>query len=433
MLSKFILAFAVLAATPAIAGLDIQRWTTPQGARVSFVENHDLPMLDMNVAFDAGSARDSREKSGLANFTRGMLNLGAGPYGERDIAEKLADVGAEMGGQLDADRAGYTLRTLSGAAERNQALNVLAAILAAPHFEAAILEREKARAVAGLEEAQTKPDYIGGKAFKAAIYGNHPYALDEGGEVATVNALTRDDLVTFHRTHYRAKNMSIALMGDVSRAEAEAIAEQLAAGLPPGEAPPPLPPVVTAEQGTEKVIPHHATQSHLFMGLPGLRRDDPDYFSLYVGNYILGGGGFDSRLMKDIRDRQGLAYSVYSYFMPMRERGPFQIGLQTRRETTDRAVASARAEIARYLADGPSEAELTQAKNNIVGGFPLRIDSNKKILEYLAVIGFYRLPTNWLDTYTAQVAAVTRDDILRAFRTRVAPAQMSTVIVGGQP
>jgi zinc protease len=428
----FALFLTLLVSPAAWAGLSIQHWTTPQGARVYFVENHDLPMLDVSVDFSAGGARDSRQKSGLANLTRHVMGLGAGAHSERDIAEKLADVGALLSGRLDADRAGFSLRTLSGKAERDQALSLLGAILAAPRFDAAILEREKARVIAGLEEAATKPETLGGKAFQAALYGDHPYALDESGEVASVRGLSRDDLVAFHRDHYRARNMVVALMGDISRQEAERLAEGLAAGLPTGDAPAPIPPVSPADTGVERVIPHHATQSHLFMGLPGLKREDPDYFALYVGNYVLGGGGFDSRLNEAIRQKKGLAYSVYSYFMPMEQMGPFQIGLQTRRDATREAVDTARAELARFLEEGPSEAELVQAKNNLIGGFPLRIDSNKKILEYLAVIGFYRLPLDWLDTYSAKVDAVTRDDILRAFRARVRPEAMMTVIVGGQ-
>lgn len=419
-------------APAAWAGLNIQHWTTPQGARVYFVENHDLPMLDVSVDFSAGSARDSRARSGLASLTRHLMGLGAGDYSERDIAEKLADVGAVLSGRLDADRAGFTLRTLSGKAERDQALGVLAAILAKPRFDAAILEREKARVIAGLEEAATKPEHIGSKAFQAALYGDHPYALEESGEVDSVRGLNRGDLAAFHAAHYRARNMVLALMGDISRPEAEALASALAAGLPPGEAPPAIPPVKVAGKGVERVIPHHATQSHLFMGMAVFTRDDPDYFPLHVGNYVLGGGGFDSRLNESIRQRKGLAYSVYSYFIPMEQPGPFQIGLQTRRDATREAVDTARTELARYLADGPSDAELAQAKNNLIGGFPLRIDSNKKILDYLAVIGFYRLPLDWLDRYSARVEAVTRDDILRAFRTRVRPEAMSTIIVGGQ-
>lgn len=433
-LPKALLTFclALLLSSTAWAGLDIQQWSTPQGARVYFVQNHDLPMLDVSVDFAAGSARDSRQTSGLAQLTRHVMGLGAGHYSERDIAERLADVGAVLSGRLDADRAGFSLRTLSSPAERDQAVSVLAAILTAPRFDAAILEREQARVIAALEEAATKPESIGEKAFQAALYGEHPYALDESGEVESVRALKREDLASFHGAHYRAANMVLAIMGDISRADAEALAIQLTRDLPAGAAPPPIPPVTVAERGVERVIPHHATQSHLFMGLPGLKREDPDYFPLHVGNYILGGGGFDSRLTEAVRQKKGLAYSVYSYFLPMRELGPFRIGLQTRRATTLEAVETARAELARYLEEGPSEAELAQARNNLIGGFPLRIDSNRKILDHLAMIGFYQLPLDWLDTYSAQVAAVSREDIARAFRARLRPEAMSTIIVGGQ-
>ena len=431
-LMRLLVGLMLLGALPAWAGLNIQHWVTSQGARVYFVENHDLPMLDVSVDFDAGSARDSREKSGLASLTRHVMTLGAGSYSEKDIAERMADVGAGFSGRFDADRAGFQLRTLSGEAERDQALDVMAAVLSAPRFEPDIVAREKARVIAALQEAATKPETIGTKAFSVAIYGDHPYALPEGGEPETVAGLAAEDMRAFYATHYRAKAMVLAIMGDVSRPDAERLAERLASGLPPGDAPVPIPSVSARATGSERVIPHPATQSHLFMGMPGMTREDPDYFPLYVGNYVLGGGGFDSRLMEEVRQKKGLAYSVYSYFAPMREAGPFQIGLQTRRGTTDEAVRTTREVLARYLREGPAEAELAQARNNLVGGFPLRLDSNKKILEYLAVIGFYRLPLDWLDTYTAKVEAVSREDILRAFGTRVRPESLSTVVVGGQ-
>ncbi|HNQ04907.1 MAG TPA: pitrilysin family protein [Thiobacillaceae bacterium] len=429
---RLLAAVLILAAGPACAGLDIQHWRTSQGARVYFVENHDLPMLDLEVDFPAGSARDSRELSGLASLTRHVMVLGAGSYSERDIAERLADVGAVFSGQFDADRAGFKLRSLSSAHELEQAMAVLRAVLTTPHFEAAVVEREKARAIAALREAATKPEIIGEKAFSAAIYGEHPYALPEAGEPESVARLTPESMAAFHQTYYRARNMSLAIMGDISRAQAEALAEHLAADLPPGEAAPPIPPVTTALPGTQQVIAHPASQSHLFLGQPGMTRHDPDYFPLLVGNYILGGGGFDSRLMEEVRQKKGLAYSVYSYFQPMQAAGPFQIGLQTRRETTREALRTVQEVLARYLREGPDEAELAQAKNNLVGGFPLRLDSNKKILDYLAVIGFYQLPLNWLETYIPQVEAVTRAGILDAFQRRIRPEALSTVVVGGQ-
>lgn len=423
---------AWLLAPLAWAGLDIQHWITSQGARVYFVENHDLPMLDVSVAFDAGSARDTLDKAGLASLTRSLMSKGAGPWNEQEVAERLADVGAVLSGSFDADRAGFTLRSLSSPPEREPAVSVLKAMISSPHFPEDVLEREKARAIAGLKEAATKPDYLGDKAFQAAIFGNHPYALPESGEVETIAKLSRADLDDFYRRHYRAKNLVVALMGDISRSEAERIADELASCLPEGEAAAALPPVPVPATGSEQVIPHHATQSHILVGMLGMKRDDPDYFPLLVGNYVLGGGGFDSRMLIEIRQKRGLAYSAYSYFMPMREAGSFQMGLQTKRESTGEALQVVRDTLGHFLADGPSEAELTQAKNNLMGSFPLRLDSNKKILEHLALIGFYRLPLDWLETYTKKVEAVTRADILKAFRARVRPELLSTVIVGGQ-
>lgn len=417
-------------APAAWAGLGIQHWTNAHGARVYFVENHDLPMLDLSVTFDAGSARDTPEKSGLANLTRGMLSLGAGTWSEQEISERLADVGAVMSGFFDADRAGFGLRTLSAPPEREPALTVLRTILAAPRFPEAILAREKARTLAELREAATKPEYLGEKAFQAAIYGAHPYALPESGEEATVAALTRGDLEDFHRRHYRAANMVLALMGDISRGEAERIADALSAALPAGGAPSALPPVAPVV-AREQVVPHHASQSHLFIGMVGMKRDDPDYFPLLVGNYVLGGGGFDSRMLIEIRQKRGLAYSAYSYLAPMREAGPFQVGLQTRREATAEALEVTRRTLRDFVTEGPSEAELIQAKNHLMGSFPLRLDSNKKILEHLAMLGFYGLPLDWLDNYPRQVETVTREQVMRAFQRRLRPESMSTVVVGG--
>lgn len=429
--SLIILALCCLA-LPARAGLDIQHWRLPQGGLVYFVENHDLPMIDISVDFSAGSARDTPATSGLAASTNSMMRLGAGPWSEQQLAERLADAGANLSGRFDQDRGGYTLRTLSSPDERSAGLSVLQAVLTQPRFAPAILEREMQRAVAAIREASVKPDYQGAKAFQTAIFGAHPYALPEEGEIETLNKLHSEDLLAFHRNYYVASNMVLAIMGDMTRGEVEVFANALAAALPQGAAPPDLPPVSALGQSVDTLLPHHASQSHLFMGMPGIKRIDPDYFPLLVGNYILGGGGFDSRLLIEIRQKRGLAYSAYSYFSPLQQLGPFQIGLQTRRDATDEAVKVVRETLRRFIDEGPSQAELAQAKSNLVGGFPLRLDSNKKIQEHLALIGFYRLPLDWLETYPKAVEAVTRDDIVRAFRERVKPEAMVTVIVGGQ-
>lgn len=411
------------------AALAIQNWQTPQGARVYFVESRELPILDVAVSFPAGSARDPAGKAGLAQLTHGLLDQGADGLSDTAIAHRLADVGAVLGGSFDRDRAAVTVRTLSSVAEKGVALDTLARVLQRPDFPQPVVEREKARLISAIREAEADPGTVAGKAFYRALYGDHPYAHDESGEPATVGRLQRDDLQAFYRAHYSAPNAVIALMGDISRSEAEAIALRLAAGLSGVAAVAALPQPVPAA-ATELRIDHPSTQSHVLVGALGMARNDPDFFPLFVGNYVLGGGGFDSRLMREVRDKRGYAYSAYSYFLPMMEAGPFQLGLQTKLEQTDAALELARETLRQFVAEGPSEAELEQARSNLTGGFPLRIDSNRKILDYLSLIGFYTLPLDYLDTWVDKVNAVDVTAVKQAFSRRIDPDRLVTVVVG---
>jgi zinc protease len=419
----------VLVVPAAQAALAIEHWRTSQGAAVYFVESRDLPMLDVAVDFPAGSARDPAAKHGLANLAHALLDQGAGGLSETEIAHRLADSGAILGGRLDRDRAGVTLRTLSSTAERETALDLLVRVLQQPAYDPAVLAREKRRLDAALSEEAANPGDVASKAFFHALYGDHPYAHDEKGDAASIERIQRADLVDFHRRHYSAPNAVIALMGDIDRAGAEAIAERIAAGLPCGDVVPPLP-LPAPAAGTEERIPHPSTQSHVLLGALGMARDDPEFFPLFVGNYVLGGGGFDSRLMREVRDKRGFAYSTYSYFSPLSLAGPFVLGLQTKTEQTGDALQVARETLSQFIAAGPSEEELAQARANLTGGFPLRIDSNRKILDYLTMIGFYGLPLDYLDTWIAQVEAVDVAAVKRAFAARIDPDKLVTVVVG---
>jgi len=426
-------AVLLLAAVPAWAILPIQHWQTAAGARVYFVENHDLPMLDLSVEFPAGSGYDRAEKSGTAAMTNRLLRLGADGLSEDEIARRLADVGAQLGGRFETDRAGLALRTLSSTRERREAIGIFARILARPEFPAEVLEREKVRLIGALKEADTKPDTIAALNFYRLVYGEHPYALRSAGEVATVEKLAREDLAGFHRRHYAARYAVVALIGDVTRAEAELIAEEVTRALPQaGGDEPLLPPVRELASGATRLIAHPASQAHILLGAPGIRRDDPDYFPLFVGNYVLGGGGFVSRITEEVRQKRGLAYSAYSYFSPLRQPGPFVIGLQTQRGQAQEALGIVRKTLREFVARGPTEQELTAAKQNITGGFPLRIDSNRKIHEYLALIGFYRLPLTYLEDFVRNVERVTAAEVRDAFQRRVRPERMVTVVVGAE-
>lgn len=441
MLKKLMLIALLGASSLAQAALDIQHWTLENGARVYFVENHSIPMLDVNVEFDAGSRRDPAGKAGLSSLTSGLLARGLQPatladgtlepaLSEAELSNALADIAAQRGGGAGSDRAGASVRTLSQPATRDEAIRLLARLLAHPAFPEDLFKRDQARTIAAIRDALTRPEAIASKAFWRLAYGNHPYGAE--ATVESVATITRDDLLQFHRTHYVANHAVIAMIGDVTRAEAEVIARELTRRLPQGQPLPALP-AVALPSGAEERIPHPASQSHLLVGMPALARNDPDAIALTVGNYVLGGGGFVSRLTREVREKRGLSYSAYSYFNPMAQAGPYMAGLQTRKDQSDEALKVVRDTIAAFLQDGPTEAELKAAKDNLIGGFALRIDNNRKILENIATIGFYRMPLDYLDRWSAKVEQVTVADVRAAFARKLALDKMITVIVGSEP
>lgn len=412
----------------AVARVDIQHWVAPSGVRVYLVESHALPMVDIQVDFAAGGALDPADKAGLAALTRGLLEGGAGGLDEGAIADRLADLGARLGGGADDDRLSLSLRTLSNPAQRDGAIDLMQTLLTQPSFPEAVVEREKARTIAGLKEAETQPGSIAARRFSAAIYGAHPYGND--ASVESVGRIGREDLVAFHHRYFVSARASVTLVGDVDRAEAERIADRLTGALPKGEAASPLPAPRLPEAQVIRVA-NPSAQAHIFLGMPVLTRDDPDYFPLLVGNYVLGGGGFVSRLTHEVREKRGLAYSAYSYLQPARVAGPFQVGLQTKGSQTDQALAVVDETLRGFLAQGPTAREVAAARDNLVNGFGLRLDSNRKILDYVAMIGFYGLPLDWLDSYPKAIARVTPEAVREAFQRRIQPAHLVTVVVGG--
>ncbi len=422
-------AFALLSAA-AQALPDIQRWSTEKGAKVLFVAAPELPMVDIRLVFDAGSARDG-DQPGVARLTSALLDQGAGGLGADEIARGLEQRGAVLGGGSERDMAWLSLRSLIDPELLEPSLGLFGKVLAHPDFPEQDFARERKRMLIGLQYEKQKPGAIAKKTFYHELYGDHPYASHPAGTEASVKALGVDDLRAFYRRYYVARNATVVIVGALERAQAEGIASRLADSLPAGEKAPPLPPVEAATEARETFIEHPSTQSHVLMGQPGLRRKDPDYFPLYVGNHILGGSGLVSRISDEIREKRGLAYSAYSYFIPMAQQGPFMLGFQTRNDQRDEALAVLRQTLAEFVEKGPTEKELKAAKNNIVSGFPLRVASNSKISEYLAVIGFYDLPLDYLQRFTGKVEAVTVEQIRDAWQRRIHPQRMVTVVVGG--
>jgi zinc protease len=429
-LSLALIALASLWVTAADALPVIQTWNTEKGAKVLFVEAPELPMVDIRLVFDAGGARDGKQ-AGVASLTNALLDQGAAGLNADDIARGFEQRGANLGNGSERDMAWLSLRSLTEAKILEPALELFGKVLARADFPEADFKREQQRMLVGLEYQKQRPKSIVKKAFYRNLYADHPYASDPSGTKESVEALTVQALRDFYQRYYVARNATVVIVGDVSRKQAQTIAARLADALPQGDRAPALAKVAELPEAEQVFIEHPSSQSHVLMGVPGLRRKDPDYFPLYVGNHILGGSGLVSRISEEIREKRGLSYSAYSYFIPMRHKGPYMLGFQTRNDQRDEALTVLRQTLQTFIKDGPTQQELESSKNNIVGGFPLRVSSNGKIAEYLAVIGFYDLPLDYLASFTKKVQAVTAEQIRDAFKRRVQSPRMVTVIVGG--
>lgn len=408
----------------------IETWTTASGARVLLVSTPDLPIVDLRLAFDAGSARDDATP-GLAGFTNGLLFDGADGLDAQAIASGFERLGAQYGAQAQRDMAVVSLRSLSDRPLLDPAIDLLARVLAGPQFPEAAVARARRTLEVALAQEREQPAQLASRAFYQAAYRSHPYSSWPNGEPEALSLLTGEAARGFYGRYYVARNAVVALVGDLDRPAAQALVERLLAGLPAGEQAPALTAVLPLAQAVNERIRHPSAQAHLLLGAPVLARDDPDYFPLVVGNHVLGGSGLVSRVSNVIREQRGLAYSAYSYFMPMRAAGPFVMGLQTRGDQAGEATALLRQTLDEFVTEGPTAAELEAAKRNLSGGFPLRLDSNREIVEYLAMLGFYRLPLDWLDRYVERVNAVTVEQVRDAFERRVNPEQMVLIRVGG--
>jgi zinc protease len=434
-IKKIIIVVCVLFANSVFASPDIQYWKTTNGAKVYFVPSNDIPMVDVRIVFDAGSARDieiGENLFGVALMTNGLLSEGAAGDDAQVLAEKFEAVGAAFGNGALKDMAWLSVRSLRDDKYLQPALNNLKNILSFPEFYKTSFNRELQRLKISVKASKQSPSSIASQRFYAELYGDHPYAQPSEGTEESLKKLKLDQLKKFYKKYYVANNAVIAIVGQLTTDEARKIAADLVADIASGEHARALPEVKPLTESKTIHIDFPSRQSSVLMGQPGMARGDADYYALYLANHAFGGSGFGSRLMQEVRENRGLVYSVYSYFTPMHVAGPFQIGLKTRNDQLDEAMNIVHKELNKYIAEGPDEDELQDSLKNITGGFPLRIDSNKKIVEYLSVIGFYDLPIDYLDTYVGHVNEQTTETVKDAMKRRIHPDKMLTVIVGGK-
>ncbi|AZD25089.1 Zinc protease [Pseudomonas chlororaphis subsp. aurantiaca] len=413
---------------PSRRSLDIKTWSTAEGAKVLFVEAHELPMFDMRLTFAAGSSQDG-DAPGLAMLTNAMLNEGVAGKDVGAIAEGFEGLGADFGNGAYKDMAIASLRSLSAPDKRTPALQLFADVVGKPTFPADSLARIKNQMLAGFEYQKQNPGKLASLELMNRLYGSHPYAHSSDGTAQSVPPISLAQLRAFHAKAYAAGNVVIALVGDLSRNDAEAIAAQISSALPKGPALAKIP-QPTEPQASVGHIEYPSSQTSLLLAQLGIDRDDPDYAALSLGNQILGGGGFGTRLMSEVREKRGLTYGVYSGFSPMQARGPFMINLQTRAEMSEGTLKLVQDVLADYLKTGPTQKELDDAKRELAGSFPLSTASNADIVGQLGAIGFYNLPLSYLEDFMQQSQSLTVEQVRDVLNKHLSADKMVIVTAG---
>jgi zinc protease len=433
--AKFIFC-TILCVNSAFAALPIENWTQPSGAQVFLVQSAAIPMVDVQIEFDAGSRRDPADKAGLASVTAMMWSKGIKATGasgsnpaldDNQLSEAWADLGASFSAGAGADRMSFSLRSLTYPDLLGKAVDLAARQIGQAVWPNAIWLRERERIAASIKEANTRPATIAGRAFNQAVYGSHPYGFET--TEASLAAISVADMQAAYSALVLPCRAKVSIVGAVTKPQADALVAKLLGQLPKSECSLPsanLPVISEIEplkQAEAKRINFESAQAHVLIGQPGYKRDDPDFFAMLVGNHILGGGGFSSRLTNEVREKRGLTYSIYSGFQPGSHAGAFTVGLQTRPDQAAQALQVSKDVLAKFVADGPTEAELQAAKDNLIGGFALRIDSNRKLLDFVANIAW--------NTWTQQIEKITTAQIKAAFQRKLQPERMVTVVLGG--
>lgn len=407
----------------------IQKWTTSTGTQVLYVYERELPIIDIQVVFDAGSARDN-DKPGLAKITNDALNAGAKDKNADQVAAAFDDVGAQYSSAVSRDMAVVGLRSLADPKFFQPAFSIYTDVLGSPTFPKDEFLRIQKQSLNTLNQQEESPASIAAKAFYNAVYDDAPYGHPISGNIPSVTKFTVSDLQNFYKNYYTSKNAIITIVGDIDQSKAKTLAEALSSRLNSGST---IAKVAQNQTLTQKPFTHIAypsSQTHVMIGQAGITRNDPAYFTVMVGNYILGGASLTSRLFDEVREKRGLAYNVRSQFSALKDKGPFFIELQTRNSEAKNAIKVVNDTLTNFVTQGPSSSETEVAKKNLTQGFILRLASNTSIISQLINIGYYKLPLDYLDTYQANIGKVSDVQVKEVFQRLINPSKLITVTVG---
>lgn len=407
----------------------IQDWVTTNSTRVYFVATEGIPIIDIQVNFDAGSARDS-DKPGLATLCTNLLDQGTLNANADQIAEKFEDAGARFSANIDRDRSIISLRSLTEPKLLNPVIALFSNLISNPTFPDSNIETQRNQLLISIKRNLQQPHVVASLNFFKTLYKDHPYAHPTTGTLESVPLITKTDLIRFHQQYFVAKNTTITIVGGISKEQATDIANQISMKLPTGNPPPALPDVASLTEPVTLNITFPSEQTHVLTGQPCAIENDPDYFPLLVGNDILGGGMLTSRLFNEVRNERGLVYHVSSRLLQLQKPAPFLIVLQTKNNQTKEAIDVLQHTLLKYVKEGPTEQEVLASKQSLVRSFPVEISNNAKITDVVSNIAFYSLPLDSLATYQKKVEAVTIAEIKSAFERRINPEKLGLIVVG---
>jgi zinc protease len=428
ILFTFILNCAFLILHCPSFALDIKRSVLKNGLTLLIVERHNLPVVKVAVGIRAGSLNEPEEKSGLASLTANLLTEGTKNRTARQISEEIEFVGGSVGASGGNDYITASLSVLKK--DIRLGFDLLSDIILNPVFPQDEINKKIERIKGSLRAMEEDPGYLASREFKKAVFGTHPYGRLTTGTAKTLDSINRSDLVEFHSKYYTPDNSIMAVVGDITPEEAEQLINNYFTKWKAKGNRLPSPPEITSVKERKTVtIDKNLTQANIILGHIGVSRDDPDYYAISVMNYILGSGGFASRLMQNIREEKGLVYDIHSFFAPNKYGGRFQVGLQTKNESANTAIEEVLKEIRNIRTTHVSDTELSDAKLFLTGSFPMRIETSSRIARFLVAVEYYGLGTGYIDNYPSYINSITKEDVLRAAKKYLDPENYVLVVV----
>jgi zinc protease len=425
------IAVLFLTVTPGEAGLDIKREVLQNGLTLLMVERHHLPIVKVSVGFKAGSLMETEEMAGLANLTAVLLTAGTKTRTASQINEEVEFVGASLDGSGGDDYVTVGLSVLKK--DINLGFDLLSDVIMNPLFPRDELDKKRERIIGMLRVQEEEPGFVASKEFKKAMFGTHPYGRLIMGSEETLNRITKNNLVDFHKRYYVPNNAIMTVVGDITAEEVKSLLKKYFSGWNKKELPGTVPPGPNTEKVRKTVtVDKDLTQATIIFGHAGIKRENPDYYAVSIMNYILGGGGFASRLMQNIREEKGLAYDIHSFFSANKYGGSFRIGVQTKNESTNTVIEEIRLEVEKIRNEPVSDLELSDAKAFLTGSFPMRIETSQRIANFLVAVEFYEVGIDYIEKYPEYINSVTKEDVLRVAGKYLSPENFILVVVANQ-